>query len=110
VAYVKLGDADNTTFVERLKDYANIDVVSGKTLDVVMKKLKGYDTVIVGYHKSNLNPWKSFNFKNQELVWLQEIARKNCVILDVFSKGNFKGKNGTRFSSVGCKKRRSCIS
>jgi beta-N-acetylhexosaminidase len=85
VAYVKLGDADNTTFVERLKDYTNVDVVAGKTLDVLLTKLKKYDTVIIGYHKSNANPWKGFKFKNKELVWLQEIARKNCVILNVFA-------------------------
>ncbi len=85
IAYVKLGDADHTTFVERLKDYTNVDEITGKTIDVVLKKLKGYDTVIIGYHKSNLSPWKGFKFKDTELVWLQEIARKKRVILDVFA-------------------------
>lgn len=41
--------------------------------------------MIIGFHKSNKNPWKDFKFKNQELVWLQEIARKKRVILDVFA-------------------------
>lgn len=85
IAYVKLGDSDNDVFVNRLKDYTNVDVIAGKTLDVLMNKLKPYDIVIVGYHKSNKNPWKSYDFKNRELVWLQEIARKKRVILDVFA-------------------------
>ena len=85
IAYLKLGDAENTAFVERLNDYANVDVISGTKLDVILKKLKPYNLVIIGYHKSNANPWKNFQFKNQELVWLQEIARKKNVILDVFA-------------------------
>ncbi len=85
IAYVKLGDADNTGFVERLNDYAQVDVIEGKTLDIVLNNLKPYNLVIIGYHKSNANAWKGFKFKNRELVWLQEIARKKRVILDVFA-------------------------
>ncbi|QCX39979.1 beta-N-acetylglucosaminidase [Aureibaculum algae] len=85
IAYVKLGDADNTTFINRLNDYTQVDVVSGKNLNDVIKKLKDYNLVIIGYHKSNESPWKGFKFSNKELVWLQEIARNNRVILDVFA-------------------------
>jgi len=85
IAYVKLGDADNTTFVDRLNDYAKVDVIQGKTLNVLLKNLKPYNLVIIGYHKSNDHAWKGFKFKNKELVWLQEIARKKQVILDVFA-------------------------
>jgi beta-glucosidase-like glycosyl hydrolase/CubicO group peptidase (beta-lactamase class C family) len=85
IAYVKLGNDTNGTFVNRLKDYTNVDVITGGTIDVVLKKLKDYDTVIIGYHKSNANPWKGFKFKITELVWLQEIARKKQVILNVFA-------------------------
>ncbi|MDO9136984.1 MAG: serine hydrolase, partial [Lutibacter sp.] len=41
--------------------------------------------VIVGYHKSNDNPWKDYKFKNSELEILQEIAKKNTIILNVFA-------------------------
>ena len=85
IAYVKLGDAKNNEFVNMLKNYTNVDVVSGKNLDELILKLKPYNLVIVGYHKSNLNPWKSYKFKDNELVWLQEIARTNTVILDIFA-------------------------
>lgn len=85
IAYVKLGDAKNNNFIEMLKNYTAIDVVSAQNLDELLIKLKPYNLVIIGYHKSNLNPWKDFKFKDKELVWLQEIARKNTTILDVFA-------------------------
>lgn len=85
IAYVKLGDSDNEMFVSRLKDYAQVDVISGDKLDAVIKKLKPYNLVVIGYHKSNANPWKGFKFKNEELVWLQEIARQKRVVLNVFA-------------------------
>ena len=85
IAYVKLGDAGNEHFVNMLKNYTNVDVVSSNNLDDLILKLKRYNLVVVGYHKSNSNPWKSYKFTNRELVWLQEIARTNNTILDVFA-------------------------
>ena len=41
--------------------------------------------VVVGFHKSNAHPWKSYEFSNQELAWLHEISRKNKTILTVFA-------------------------
>ncbi|MEZ4842362.1 MAG: glycoside hydrolase family 3 N-terminal domain-containing protein [Flavobacteriaceae bacterium] len=85
IAYVKLGDDSNGTFLKRLNDYASVDLVSGKSLHDVMNKLKPYNLVIIGFHKSDANPWKDYKFKDQELVWLQEIARTKKVILDIFA-------------------------
>ncbi|AUC86669.1 beta-N-acetylglucosaminidase [Polaribacter sp. ALD11] len=85
IAYVKLGDAENTSYVNMLKNYTKVTVVSDKNLDKLISKLKPYNYVIIGFHKSNLNPWKSYKFSNKELVWLQEIAREKSVILDVFT-------------------------
>ncbi|WP_111709266.1 glycoside hydrolase family 3 N-terminal domain-containing protein [Lutibacter citreus] len=85
IAYVKLGDSNNNYFVNMLKNYGDVDVISDGNLDNLLLKLKKYNLVIVGFHKSNSNPWKSFKFSNRELVWLQEIARTNNIILDVFA-------------------------
>ena len=85
IAYVKLGDAENRDFIDMLKNYTDVTVVSGKNLDELVTKLKSYNLVVIGYHKSNLTPWKDYKFKDKELVWLQEIARTNNVILDVFA-------------------------
>ncbi|WP_438988842.1 glycoside hydrolase family 3 N-terminal domain-containing protein [Polaribacter sp.] len=85
IAYVKLGDAENNAFVNMLKNYTKVEVVSDKNLNGIIKKLKPYNYVIIGFHKSNLHPWKSYKFSNKDLVWLQEIARKKKVVLDVFT-------------------------
>ncbi|MFK5958176.1 MAG: glycoside hydrolase family 3 N-terminal domain-containing protein [Lutibacter sp.] len=85
IAYVKLGDAKNNEFISMLKNYTNVDVVSSKNLNELITKLIPYNFVIVGYHSSNLSPWKDYKFKDKELVWLQEIARTNTVILDIFA-------------------------
>lgn len=85
IAYVKLGDSKNDSFVNMLNNYAQVDVISGTNLDELLVKLKQYNLVIVGFHKSNVNPWKDYKFRYVDLVWLQEIARENKVILDVFA-------------------------
>lgn len=85
IAYVKLGDAKSDYFVEMLKNYTKVDVVTNNDLGSLNEMLKQYDLVIIGYHKSNLHPWKSYKFNNEELVKLQEIARHKKVILAVFA-------------------------
>lgn len=85
IAYVKLGDAENDSYVNMLKNYTKVDVISATNLDGLIAKLKPYNYVIIGFHKSNLHPWKSYKFSNKELVWLQEIAREKSVVLDVFT-------------------------
>jgi len=85
IAYVKFGDDDGSTFVNMLNNYAQVDVISSENLDELLYNLNPYNLVIIGYHKSNLNPWKGFKFLDNELVWIQEIARRKKVILDVFA-------------------------
>lgn len=85
IAYVKLGDSDNLSFMATLKKYTQVDVVSDENIDGLLQKLKLYDTVIIGYHKSNETPWKSFKMSAEELTWLQEIAKNHTIILDVFA-------------------------
>ncbi len=86
IAYVKLGNASGKVFVNELKKYTNVDVVKADNLANLITKLKPYTTVIVGFHKSNKNPWQAYKFSNTELVWLYEIARTKNTILNVFTK------------------------
>lgn len=86
IAYVSLGDDDGSPFYNELKKYTKIHKVSAENLSTLLEKLKNYNTVVVGFHKSNENPWKSYKFKTKELTWLYEIARTNTVILDVFAR------------------------
>lgn len=86
IAYVKMGDDSGDAFYNELKKYTDVHIISDDNLDELIKKLQNYNTVIIGFHKSNDNPWKSYSFSDKELVWLYEIARTNNVILDVFAK------------------------
>jgi beta-glucosidase-like glycosyl hydrolase/CubicO group peptidase (beta-lactamase class C family) len=84
-AYVNFGDADGKSFLDALRKYDKIDHVKANDISSLLKKLKSYDQVIIGFHKSNENPWKSYTFSTKELEWLQKIAANNKVILDVFT-------------------------
>ncbi|MFI1743777.1 glycoside hydrolase family 3 N-terminal domain-containing protein [Thalassobellus sediminis] len=86
IAYVKMGDADGSVFFNELKKYTKVHEIKADNLDDLMGRLQTYNTVVIGFHKSNESPWKSYKFTDKELVWLYEIARKHTVVLDVFAK------------------------
>ncbi len=86
IAYVKFGDDDGSVFLNELKKYTKVHEITAPKLDEMITSLQQYNTVIIGLHKSNATPWKSYQFSDQELIWLYEIARTNTVILDVFAK------------------------
>ena len=88
IAYVKFGDASNDAFVKGLKNYANVTVVDANDINTLKVKLKEFNLVIIGHHKSNESPWKGYKFSTTELNWLQEIAaeRTSNLILCVFAK------------------------
>ena len=86
IAYVKMGDASGVSFFDELKKYGKVHEIKAEKLDELLVKLKSYNTVIIGFHRSNDNPWKSYKFSDKELVWMYEIARTHNVILDVFVK------------------------
>ena len=86
IAYVNMGNADASPFLKSLKKYTQVEQVSANTLDQLVSELNQYNTVIVGLHSSNESPWKPYQFSNKELIWLNEIARTNTVILTAFTK------------------------
>jgi len=86
IAYVNFGDSDGSRFKTILNKYTKVDWVKASNLESYMSKLKKYDYVIIGFHKSNETPWKSYKMTDKEVVWMQEIARQNKVILDVFTR------------------------
>ena len=85
IAYVKMGEDANSTFVTTLKKYTEITEVANTNIDSLNQELKKYDTVIIGFHKVN-KAWEKQDFTETELLWLQEIAKHNKVILDIFTK------------------------
>jgi beta-N-acetylhexosaminidase len=86
IAYVNFGDDTGKEFLKYLRKYSRIDWIRSNNLESYIRRLKNYDYVIIGFHKSNDNPWEDHKLKDKELVWLYEIARTNMVILDVFTR------------------------
>lgn len=85
IAYVKLGDDVNSSFLTTLKNYTEITEVFDENLDVLNQKLKAFNTVIIGYHKSD-KAWKKQDLTDKEIFQIQEISKNNKVILDFFVK------------------------
>jgi len=85
IAYVKIGDDQNSSFVSTLKKYAEVTVISDTNLDSLQVKLKPFTTVIIGYHKSDV-AFKNGDLNSDELFKINYLARNNNVILDVFAK------------------------
>ena len=86
IAYVKLGDDSGSYFLNELKKYTKIHTVNSDNLYSLISSLKAYNTVIIGFHRSNKNPWASYKLSNKELVWLHELAKDHTVIIDAFVK------------------------
>ncbi len=86
IAYVPLGDANGSVFLDELKKYTKVHQIKADKLEGVMAKLQNYNTVIIGFHKSNDDPWEKYKFSKKEIAWLYEIAKTNTVILDVFAR------------------------
>lgn len=86
IAYVHFGDAGGEEFLKALNHYARVDEVQADKLDVLLKQLQPYNTVIIGHHRSNESPWKPHDFTVGELTWIYEIAREKKVVLTTFVK------------------------
>lgn len=85
IAYVHFGEDTGEDFYNRLNSYTNVDKVSSKNLNELLEELEAYNLVIIGYHQNSDSPWSSYNISNKDQGWLYEIARKNRVILNIFT-------------------------
>lgn len=85
IAYVKMGDDDNTAFLSTLKKYADVKEVYHTDTDTLNQMLKPFTKVIIGFHKSD-KAWKKHDFSDAELQRLRSLSKEHHVILDVFTK------------------------
>ncbi|VAV82871.1 beta-glycosyl hydrolase / Uncharacterized esterase [hydrothermal vent metagenome] len=83
VAYVKIGNGKNVEFLNTLESFTQVDVLTETNLEVLLKKTKKYDLVIVGYHQANARKTLAISKNNQ--LWIQKIAKNSNVILSAFS-------------------------
>lgn len=86
IAYVKLGEDHNSAFVNTLKKYTDVTEVADVNTDSLLVKLANFETVIIGYHKSDKTWWKSYEFTEAELQLIAKISEQKKVILDCFTK------------------------
>ncbi len=87
IAYLRFGEAGGDPFLKMLRNYADVTEVTGGDIATLKRNLADYNLVIVGLHKSNESPWKSYKFTENELFWLQDIASSTTsnLILTVFT-------------------------
>nr|WP_294935823.1 glycoside hydrolase family 3 N-terminal domain-containing protein [uncultured Flavobacterium sp.] len=85
IAYVKLGDDKNNTFLSTLRTYAPVTEIEPDSIHLMLRKLKEYSKVIIGFHKAD-GAWKKHNLETNELVLLDSISKHNNVTLTVFAK------------------------
>lgn len=91
VAYLKMGDSDSDEFFKMLNHYTKVDKIdyvykSSGYNNVLLKLLKPYDYVIVGFHKSDKSPFDPYKFSLNEIETLEMISKSNNVILNIFAK------------------------
>jgi len=84
IAYVHLGDESGAVFLKELNKYARVEQVISDDLETMLQILSDYNLVIVGAHRSNETPWKSYKLSSKELSWLAGISKKHKVIFDGF--------------------------
>ncbi len=85
IAYVKLGDDVNDTFIEALQANQPITVFNHYQIEDHLEDLKAFDLVIVGYHKAD-GVWKKHDMTANEVTLLDNIANTNKTIFVSFVK------------------------
>lgn len=85
IAYVKLGDDTNDTFIDALQANQPITVFNQYQIEEHLTDLNAFDLVIVGYHKAD-GVWKKHDMNATEIDLLDKIASNNKTIFVSFVK------------------------
>ena len=85
IAYIKMGDDSGEHFYNQLKLYAKVDELSITKLTDI-KKLEDYNHIIIGFHRSNKNPWQKYKFTSTERLLINNIAQQKNTTLVSFTK------------------------
>lgn len=83
IAYVPLEEAEYETFYQNLNFHVTTDLVKIKSVSEV-SKLKGYDYVIIGLHKSNETPYKSYKISDGSKAIIKAASESNNTIVALF--------------------------
>lgn len=83
VAYVPLEEAEYERFYKNLQFHLPVELVKIKSVAEV-SKLRDFDYVIVGLHKSNETAYKSYKISAGSKSILKAISEQNTTILTLF--------------------------
>lgn len=86
IAYIKFGNDSGWTFYTNLRKYAEVAIIEPKSTEQLLKNIEPYQTIVIGLHKPNKTPWDAYKFTKEELIWMEEIAKKKKVILSIFTR------------------------
>ena len=86
IAFLEMGDSDSDEFFKMLNHYTKVDKVEYDSKAELLRTLKPYKTVIVGFHKSNKSPFDPYKFSKTEIETLELLSKNKNVILNVFAK------------------------
>ena len=102
IAYVELGDDSGAPFYIALQKYAKVTKIEAASASDYVTKLADFNYVIIGFHRSNDNPWKSYKFTAREVGVIEAIAAAKPTVLDVFVRpyALFDLKNTTNLEGV----------
>ncbi len=84
IAYVELGDESGKPLYEAMRKYAEVTQVKADTNAELLEKLAKFNYVIIGFHRSNETPWKSFSVTSQQNATIEAIAASKPTVLDAF--------------------------
>ena len=86
IAYIKIGDANHDEFYKTLNLYTKVDNITYDSKRTLLNYLNPYDYVIIGFHKSNKDPFQPYKFNQEEKELISLVSQNKKVVLNVFTK------------------------
>ncbi len=85
IAFIKIGEDSNDAFINTLNKYTLVTEIKETNLDSLKVKLKYFDKVIIGVHKSD-KAFKKQEISLSDANLIKEISKCSTVIVAVFLK------------------------
>ena len=87
IGYLNFGNDNYMAFFDELTKYSKIDNLD--EIDILKTEFESfiesnYKTIIIGIHANSETPWKSYNLKKEEIIFINRISKKVNVILNIF--------------------------
>ena len=87
VGFLSLGDASGEHFYQSLKEERILQRLTFTgDIPTVVNAAKNLSTIVVGFHRSNANPWKASDFSVKEQALLNALNEQHKVVLATFVK------------------------